>query len=140
MAAKTWSSRSTGHLFKTKPAGIIKVQQIVQVKKVALRRGIWYRALNRLERSVLDLTAKYVDTIRSSKLATLVMVIVEKLKVASESIVDRLVRSVGFPLAQKVSVIAVSWGNSSAKQWASDKDLARFMAVTHLNKGLGSIN
>ena len=47
--------------------------------------------------------------------------------------VDRLVRTVGFSLAKKVSSLAKSWGNLSASSWADDARLARYLAVTHLN-------
>lgn len=104
-------------------------------KKAALRRGIWFRALNRVERGVLDLTVRYVDCIRSAKLATVVTAILEKLKLATESVVDRLVRSVGFSLAQKVSAVAVGLGNRSASRWAVDAEFARYLAVTHMNNG-----
>lgn len=112
---------------------LTRASDLVLVKKVALRRGVWYRALNRLERGVIDLTVKYVDSIRSSKLATLVTAILDKLHAASESMLDRLTRSVGYSLAQRISGIAVSWGNRAAQAWADDSAFARYLAVTNHN-------
>jgi hypothetical protein len=103
-------------------------------KKAALRRGIWFRALNRVERGVLDLTERYVDRIKSSKLAYVVTAILEKLKLATESAVDRLVRTVGLPLAQKISLIAQKLGNLSAQSWASDTSFACFLAIMNTNR------
>ena len=57
------------------------------------------------------------------------MAILEKLKHATENIVNRLVRTVGMPLAQKIVLIAQKWGNSSAKEWATDTSFACFLAV-----------
>ena len=114
---------------------LTRASDLVLVKKVALRRGVWYRALNRLERGVIDLTVKYVDSIRSSKLATLVTAILDKLQAASESMLDRLTRSVGFLCAKKISEVAVCWGNFSAGSWVSDAGFARYLAVAHLNSG-----
>jgi len=113
----------------------VSVKQIVIFKKTAFRRGIWFRALNRLERGVLDLTVRYVDCIRSTQLANVVSAILEKLKLATESVVDRLVRTVGFSLAQKISVVAVGLGNRLATRWAVDAEFARYLAVAHLNNG-----
>ena len=113
---------------KVSSVGFISV-----IKKCALRRGIWFRVLSRVERGVLDLTARYVDCIRSTQLAKVVTAILEKLKLASESVVDRLVRTVGFSLAQKISAIAVGLGNSLAVRWAVDAEFARYLAVAHLN-------
>ena len=110
------------------------VSELLLVKKAALRRGIWYRALSRAERGVLDLTAKYVKHIRSTKLANLVTGLIEKLQIASQSIVDRLTHSVGLLLAQKISDVAVGLGNRWAASWAVDLEFARFLAVSNLNK------
>lgn len=111
----------------------VSVNQIVTFKKAALRRGIWFRALSRVERGILDLTVRCVVCIRSAKLASLVSAILYKLKLAAESIVDRLVRTVGFSLARRVSCLAQSWGNRSASSWADDARFARYLAVTQLN-------
>lgn len=105
------------------------VGKLVEAKKSALRRGVWFRALNRLERGVLDLTVKYVDSIKSSKLAKVVTAIIDKLQLAMESLVERMVRVIGRPLAQKIGSIAVSWGNRSASKWADDRAFARYLAM-----------
>jgi hypothetical protein len=110
------------------------VGKLAEAKKFALRRGVWFRALSRVERGVLDLTVRYVDNIRSSKLATLVTAILDKLQLAMESVVDRMVRLVGVPQAKKISGIAVSWGNRSASGWADDRDFARFLALCSSSK------
>ena len=77
---------------------------------------------------------KYVDNVKSTKLAKVLTAIIQKLKQAMESMVDRLMKTVGIPLAEKVSRIAVSLGNVSAKSWASDSQFAVFLAVMHTNK------
>ena len=86
-------------LHKLKSTRSVHAADLSLIKKAALRRGIWYKTLNRLERAVIDLTAKYVDCIRSSKLATLVTAIITKLQTASQSKIDRLTASVGVLLA-----------------------------------------
>jgi hypothetical protein len=108
---------------------IISVGRLVEVKRAALRRGVWFRALDRVERGVLDLTIRCVDRIRSARLAKIVTAILIKLKLAMESVVDRMVRTVGFSQARKISGIAVSWGNRSASKWAEDPGFARYLAV-----------
>jgi len=89
--------------------------------------------LNRLERGILDLTIKCVDTVKSPKLAEVLMAIVQKLQQATESIVDRITRIHGLPLARKLSCLAVNWGNTAAIKWASDLGFARFLAVLQNN-------
>jgi hypothetical protein len=106
----------------------ISAGKLTATKKMALRRKIWFKAITVVERGVLDLVVRYVGTIRSPKLAMIVTAILDKLTLAMESTVDRLIRTVGMSLSQKISAIAVSWGNQSAHKWADDHDFARFLA------------
>ena len=109
--------------------GSPSVELLVQAKKLALRRGVWFRVLSRVERGVIDLTVKCVDNVKSRRLAKLLTAIISKLESAMESVVDRLVRTVGLPLAQRVSNVAVGWGNRLASVWACDRSFARFLVV-----------
>ena len=105
------------------------LKNLVKVKKVALRRGVWFKFLNRVERGIMDLTVRYVDRVKSTRLAKVLTAIMEKLQSAMESKLDRLVKDVGLPLARKISNIAFSWGNNSARSWAEDRAFARFLVV-----------
>jgi hypothetical protein len=134
MFARGAVSKFSMHAPEVEP---LSVGFISIIKKCALRRGIWFRALSRIERGVLDLTVRYVGCIRSAKLATVVTAILNKLKLAAESKVDRLVKTVGFSLVRKVSGLAQSWGNLSASSWAWDAGFARYLAVAHMNAGGG---
>ncbi len=120
---------------ESQQSNVCPVARILIIKKAALRGRIWYRALSRVERGILDLTVRYVDCIRSATLANVVTAIIEKLKLAREGLVDRLVRTVGFSLARKVSAMAVGLGNHLATRWADDAGFARYLAVTQLNNG-----
>ena len=106
----------------------LSIRQLAGMRLLALRRRVWFRALNRVERGIVDLTVKYYDCVKSAKLAKVLTAIVEKLQQATESIVDRLVKTVGVPQARKISRIAVTWGNRSASAWAEDRQFARYLA------------
>jgi hypothetical protein len=69
----------------------LSVGNLADTKKTALRRGVWFRTLNRVERGIIDLTVRYVENIKSTKLAKVVTAIIEKLQYAIESVADRLV-------------------------------------------------
>lgn len=105
------------------------VGTLIEAKKLALRHRVWFRLLNRVERGIMDLTVRYVDIIKSTKLAKVLTAIIEKLHSAMENVEDRLVRTVGLPLAKKISEIAVSWGNHLASLWANDIAFAKFLVV-----------
>jgi len=106
---------------------------LVALKTRSMRRGIWYRILNRLERAQVDLTLRIVKNIRSPLLARVLDSIVDKLAAALESEVAKRVRSVGVVLARKLGEIAGRWGNALAQSWAQDEGFARFLAVMDLN-------
>jgi hypothetical protein len=102
---------------------------LVRLKCKALRRGVWFRTLSRIERSLIDLAIVTVRRIRSFVLARSVGFVVKKLVGIFESSVLRRIQTVGFPLARKLSGIAQNWGNESAVRWATDLGFARFLAV-----------
>jgi len=106
------------------------VGMLTQAKTLALRRGVWFKTLNRVERGIIDLTVRYVDCIKSVKLAQVVRAIIEKLALAMETLADKIVRTVGLALARKISNIAVSWGNRLASIWAGDLAFARYLVFS----------
>jgi len=126
--------RVEGLVFRVELGSSPSVGMLVEVKRLALRRRVWFRSLSRVERGVIDLTVKCVDIIKSGKLAKVVTAIIEKLQSAMEGTLEKMVKAVGLPLARKVSDIAVNWGNRLAEVWADDLKFARYLAV---NLGVG---
>ena len=118
-----------GPAVKRELSDCLTVGKLVEAKKLALRRRVWFTALSRVERGIIDLTVKCVDTIKSGKLAKVVTAIISKLECAIESVADKLVRTVGLHLARKISSIAVEWGNHSAYMWSEDRSFARFLVL-----------
>jgi 5-carboxymethyl-2-hydroxymuconate isomerase len=107
---------------------------LVKFKARALRRGIWYKAITRVERACLDLTIKVVNKVRSDRLKRTLSSILRKLTEAIESQVWRLMRNVGCNLALKLSQIAQNWGNESAAKWSRDLGFIRYLTITYGNK------
>lgn len=107
--------------------------ELVRMKVRALRRGVWYRVLSRIERGLIDLAILTVRRVRSPVLARSVMVAVERLLSFMESRVARQMRTVGYQSAERIARIAVSWGNRSAVGWVKDAGFVRFLAVSHMN-------
>jgi hypothetical protein len=57
----------------------------------------------------------------------------EKLESAFKNRVWSIVYEIGFPLANRLSVLAQKWGNNHARNWGSDESFAKFLAVMHIN-------
>jgi hypothetical protein len=107
--------------------------QLIRLKLKAMRSGVWFRALPRIDRALVDLTIKVASIVRSVTLAKSLLAVVRKLEGIMESRLSRALREVGFPLAQKLSLQAQKWGNRSASQWAGDFGFARYLAITQMN-------
>jgi hypothetical protein len=107
--------------------------QLMKLKTKAIRAGVWFSSLPRIDRVLVDLTIKVAESIRSSNLARSIFVVVDKLEGLLESNIAKSFRLIGIPLAEKLSLIGQKLGNVSAKGWANDSSFALFLAVLHTN-------
>ena len=111
--------------------------QLVKLRLKAMRAGVWFKALPRIDRVLIDLTIKVASSIRSATLARNILGVTKKLEELLESRVLRAFRGVAVQLARKLSLIAQKWGNTSAKQWSSDISFIGFLAVMNVNEPRG---
>lgn len=110
---------------------------MVKLRLKAMRSGIWYRALNRIDRVLVDLTIKVAKAnIHSNSLINQLLTITSKLESVFENKLSRATREFGFSLASKLSIIAQKWGNKCAQNWSQDLDFAKYLAVMKLNSNL----
>ncbi len=110
-------------------------QFLMRARRRSIRRRIWFRALDRGERHIVELTIRCVEKVKSRKLTKVLTRIIGKLSEALKSRFLEKVRRIGVPLAQKVSRWAVSWGNWSALTWAEDPNFARYLAIAESGAG-----
>ena len=108
--------------------------QLVKLKLKAMRAGVWFRALPRIDRVLVDLTIKVAGIVRSFTLAKSILSVIRKLDDLLESKFLRAIREIGFPVSRRLSLVAQKWGNVIAKNWSSDGCFARFLAVMALNE------
>lgn len=112
---------------------LFRKEELMMWKLKAFRKRVWYKVLNRLERGLIASVIKVVDKVRSILLTKVLTSIVKKLQTALESPVTRMMREVGRSLAQKMSQIAQSWGNKSARRWKEDDKFIQFLTITRMN-------
>ena len=108
-------------------------KQLMNLKTKAMRSGAWFKALQRIDRVLFDLTIRVVDNIRSTQLAKSILVLTKKLENAIKGNFSIRLREIGLPLAQKISFTAQRLGNLSASSWVFDSSFAIFLAVMHIN-------
>lgn len=112
---------------------VISANKLLNIKRKALRRKVWFKGLDREERMIVSLTIRCVKKVRSILLVKIMTRIMTKLVNAMKTEIVKFVESAGSSLARKKADIAVSWGNSQAKEWASDTRFARYLAIMKLN-------
>jgi hypothetical protein len=114
--------------------------QMIQLKLKAMRSGVWFKALPRIDRVLFDLTIQIARcSVRStSTLAKSILSITGKLKALLESKLTRAIRDIGFPLACKLSLLAQKWGNQGAQEWAKGIQFAQYLAIMKLNRHPGN--
>jgi hypothetical protein len=114
-------------------SSLLDKTQLIKLKRKAMRTGVWFRALPRIDRALFDLTIKVAHCVRSRILANRILLITGKLEALFESKLARAIRDFGFPLARKLSLLAQKWGNEGAQEWAKDAGFAQYLAIVKLN-------
>jgi hypothetical protein len=107
-----------------------RLDVLARIRLLALRRRVFFKVLNRVERALFYLATKVVIKVRSKVLADALNSIVDKLLNAMESTVSRQMKQIGAPLAEKISRIAQKWGNVNASEWAHDRGFIQYLAIT----------
>jgi hypothetical protein len=107
------------------------------VRRKALRRKVWYSALDSVERGILSLTSRIVDRVESRVLGVELVKILAKLRDALKSELVRRMEEYGYDRAKELAGIAVEWGNRAAIDWASEINLVRYLSVMDMNQPSG---
>lgn len=107
--------------------------ELAHIRKKAIRHGVWFKVLSRIERIQIDLTIKVVDKVKSVILARILHPIITKLLNAMETHVRRLMKNIGVALAHKISTFGKKLGCKSAESWAKDQGFIQFLTITYMN-------
>jgi len=112
---------------------LLTSQVLKRIKTKALRQKVWFKALTRIERSVIDLTIRCVRKVQSSTLAKAILAVLNKLwSFLREGYLNQA-EKIGRKIAGKICETAMKWGNLQAWIWKYDLDFIRFLGVSTLN-------
>lgn len=106
---------------------------LIEMRGKALRRGVWFKSLDRVERGIFSLTAQVVERVESVVLGIELVKMLKKLRDALKSRFVRHVEEFGFRRAREIKDQAVNWGNYIATGWASDLDFVKYLTMMDLN-------
>src|SRR2546422_11737003 len=101
---------------------------LIGIKTRGLRRRVWYGALDRMERGLVDLTIRWVDKVRSGRMTETLMRILEKLAQAMETGIGRVL-SRERELATRARELAVGWGNKTAFCWRFEQEFCTALSL-----------
>lgn len=98
----------------------------------SLRKRIWFTSLTSIERSLVDLTIRVVDEVRSSRLANILGGIVQRLEKDLENTFMRRALQAGTVLAEKFARLAYSWGYVGAISWIKERGYILYLGISHM--------
>jgi hypothetical protein len=113
--------------------GFFDKTQLMKLKLKAIRCGVWFTALQRIDRVLIDLTIKVNINVRSYTLAKSILTVARKLQEVFQSKLAHKIKEIGIPLTRKLSRLAQNWGNKGAREWVNDADFARYLTIMKLN-------
>lgn len=108
-----------------------------KVRREALRKRVWYRVLNPVERGIVNLTSRLLDVVRSESLGTVLVKILAKLKEASKSRFVRHMESYGLRKAIDVAMQAIKLGYGKALVWANETSFVKYLTMQDYYKPSG---
>ena len=107
------------------------------VRRLALRRKVWYSALDSLERGILSISARIIDDVKSSVLNVQLVKIIAKLKNACKSGFMRHLEGFGMRRARAIRDQAAAFGYKGLNELVRDLGFARYVAFLDYNQPIG---
>lgn len=101
---------------------------LVDVRRNALRRGTWTRILDNVERGIVTLASRVVDSVMNVTLGVVLVKILQKLKDASRSAFAKHVKDYGWRRAVEVKAQLVKLGYRLGEGLENDQDFVKYLA------------
>jgi len=103
---------------------------LVKAKRRALRLKVWFK-LEKVERSILELSIKCIKTIVKNKLLTnILQKIVNEI---NSHTFKAKARKIGYELALRQVKAAIQSGCKRAQEWLNDEGYITYLGVQYLN-------
>ncbi|MCW4050742.1 MAG: hypothetical protein NWE89_13510 [Candidatus Bathyarchaeota archaeon] len=110
---------------------------LVCLRRKAIRRKVFFGALDRLERGILDLSTRLLDQAKNIVLVSQLLDIVGKLEDALRSRFVKHLESYGYRRVVQVVSQAVKMGCDVARGWLMDASFAWYLTAQNLNQPMG---
>lgn len=110
---------------------------LLEVRRLALRRKVWYSALDGLERGILSISAHIIDSVKSSVLNVQLVNIIAKLREACKSGFVRHMERFGFKRARIVQTNAERICYLGAAGLVKDLRFIEYLMFIDYNQPIG---
>lgn len=107
------------------------------VRCQALRKRVWFRALDAIERGILSLSARVIENVKSSVLYHQLASIVEKLGDACKSDLLRHFERFGMDRLRVIRSQALRFGYKEAGKMNLDLDFVKYLMFLDYNQPIG---
>ena len=114
-------------------ASLLTRQGLINARTRAVRQRIWFNALSKVERGIMDLTIRCVERVRSRILNRMISKIVAKILKHLKPCFLETATKVGREIARELCEIALNWGNMNALRWKHDLEFIRFLGIRSVN-------
>ncbi len=108
-----------------------------EVRRQALRRRVWYSALDCVERGILSISAKVIEGVKSSLLNIQIVRIIAKLRDACKSGFVRHMERYGVERVRVVQAEAARLGYLGAAALSRDLGFIRYLMFLDFNQPIG---
>ena len=116
---------------------VISAEHLRDIRASALRKRVWYKALDGIERNIVNLTISVVERVKSSTLAEEIGKILFKLREAMKSPFVRHCEIYGVQKLEEVIEMALGFGCVRALGWRGDDSMVRLLALNNMYNPVG---
>ena len=111
------------------------LHELVVLRTRAMRKGLWFKLLTPVERSICELAIRSLRAVKSRRLAEVLRTIMDKLVsyLRRPFQAQDLAWAIGYEMARIISSVASSWGHPRALEWARSPEFVTYLAITYMN-------
>jgi hypothetical protein len=110
---------------------------LAEVRRNALRRRVWYKALDSVERGILSIAAKIIDSVKSDVLNFQIVKIIAKLRDASKSNFVKLFEQHGMERGRIIQSQAYIFGYNGASELLKDNGFIKYLTFLDYHQPIG---
>ena len=108
-----------------------------EVRHKAIRKKVWFSALDSLERGILNITLTIIDNVKDSLLNIQLLRIITKLKDACKSEFIKHFEKFGVQRVKAIQIYAYSFGYKAAENLYGDLEFIRYLTFLDFNQPRG---